>query len=212
MGRRCSSGGATLAQRRRGHVDHPPRCALRDDRFGAATRAHAGRKRRNHSASGGRRRRACRAPRTGGVAPGTIASLLYAAQLPQRFLVQPDDSVSRAADDQQRRCTTAGSASPARSGRPPRETTAATSLPGSRRRHQRGAGAGAGAEEAHGAGLDSHGFGVRPARGVVQPVGEERDVEHLRAVALLFRQQEVEQQGREPGGAASARRRAGCAG
>ena len=90
------------------------------------------------------------------------------------------------------------SASPARSGRPPRDTTAATFTRGIGGRDQCRARPGAGAEVAD---RQRRGVGLagQPAGDVDQPARQQLDVEDVGAVAFLVRGEQVEQQRGEPG-------------
>ena len=85
----------------------------------------------------------------------------------------------------------------ARSGRPPRQTTAATSrVVGGRPQRRRRAGAGPEVPDRQ---APAAAAGTHPGRHLGQPPGQQLDVEHVGAVALLARGEQVEQQRRQPG-------------
>ncbi len=122
------------------------------------------------------------------VAPGTISSLLLAAQLVVGLLVEIDHAVVEAADQQQRRRRDLRSAcSLARSGRPPRDTTARVSVAQHRRRlrarrprrcwRQKTR-----AADSRVAGSDHH-----PARRIQQALRQQCDIEALGVIAVFFR-------------------------
>ena len=87
---------------------------------------------------------------------------------------------------------TAGSNGPARSGRPPRETTALTSQSGWAAAPERRCRSGAGSEEAD---RPRHvGPPLGPPGGGAQPIGQRPHIEDARAVRLLLHCQQVDQQ------------------
>ena len=87
-------------------------------------------------------------------------------------------------------------ASPARSGRPPRDTTAPTRIAQPGRRLQRRAGAGRSAEQAERQARQPR-VQIDPRHALRQPLGEQVDVEDVAALAGLALGQQIEQQGGE---------------
>ena len=144
---------------------------------------------------------------------GDDGELVLAAQLGLRPPVELEHDAVVAADDEQGRCPDrAPGGGPARSGRPPRDTTAAMLGVRFRGRPQRGGGAGAGAEVPD------------PERRAPRAVPRSQWVASISRSAssamsktfarssLLLRGEQVEQQGRRGRRGSARRRRTGCGG